>query len=265
MLLVAKVLGDRKARKRHAQARPWRFVHLAVDQRDLRRAQVLLVDDAGARHFVVQVVTFARALADAGEDRHTAVQLGDVVDQLHDDDGFPHAGPTERADLAAFQEGTDQIDHLDTRGEHLRGGRLVRQRRGRAVDRIVLLCLDRPAFVDRGAGHVEHATQDPVADRHADWRPAVLDLVSALEALRTGHGDASNTPVAEVLLHLERHRRRVVLDRILDRQRAVDRGECFGELDVHHRPDDLNDLSRVHASASRLTLPGRRRFPAALG
>src|SRR5438046_361137 len=74
-----------------------------------------------------------------------------------------------------------------------------------------------------------------------------------------------NAPVAEVLLHLERHRRRVVLDRILDRQRAVDRGQCFGELDVHHRPDDLNDLSRVHASASRLTLPGRRRFPAALG
>src|SRR5438046_361138 len=97
MLLVAKVLGARKARKRHAQARPWRFVHLAVDQRDLRRAQVLLVDDAGARHFVVQVVTFARALAHAGEDRHTAVQLGDVVDQLHDDDGLPDAGPTERA------------------------------------------------------------------------------------------------------------------------------------------------------------------------
>src|SRR5207249_5555435 len=124
--------------------------HLAVDQRDLRRPQVLLIDDAGLRHFVVQVVTFSGALPDAGEDRHTAVQLGDVVDQLHDDDGLSDAGPTERADLAALQEGTDQIDHLDARGEYLRGGRLVRQRRGRAVDRIVLFCLDRPAFVDRG-------------------------------------------------------------------------------------------------------------------
>src|SRR5205823_14701719 len=66
---------SREARKRHAQPCPWRFVHLAVDQRDLRRPQVLLIDDAGLRHFVVQVVTFSGALPDAGEDRHTAVQL----------------------------------------------------------------------------------------------------------------------------------------------------------------------------------------------
>ena len=58
----------------------------------------------GLRHLVVQVVAFARALADAGKHRDAAVQLRDVVDQLHDHDGLADAGAAERADLAALQE-----------------------------------------------------------------------------------------------------------------------------------------------------------------
>src|SRR6266478_557715 len=189
VLLVAKVLRDREARERHAEAGPRRFVHLAVDQSDLRRARVLLVDDARPRHFVVQVVTFARALADAGEYRHTAVELGDVVDELHDDDCLPDASTTERADLAALQEGTDQIDHLDARGEHLGGGGLVHQRGRRAVYRIVFLRLDRAAFVDGAAGHVEHATQHAVADRHADRPPTVQVVRGGLQFRRQGFAE----------------------------------------------------------------------------
>ena len=101
--------------QRDAQARARRLVHLAVDERDLRGAQILLVDDAGLRHLVIEVVAFARALADAGEHRDAAVQLGDVVDQLHDDDGLADAGAAERADLAALEERADQVDDLDAR------------------------------------------------------------------------------------------------------------------------------------------------------
>ena len=73
-----------------------------------------------SRHFVVEIVAFAGALAHAGEHRETAVELGDVVDQLHDDDGLADAGAAERADLAALEERADQIDDLDAGGEHLR-------------------------------------------------------------------------------------------------------------------------------------------------
>src|SRR6202790_967613 len=84
-----------------------RLVHLAVDQRAFRargRAVVLLriLVDAGLDHLVVEVVALARALADAGEYRIAAVRLGDVVDQLHDDDGLADAGAAEQADLAAL-------------------------------------------------------------------------------------------------------------------------------------------------------------------
>ena len=33
----------------------------------------------------------------------------------------------------------------------------------------------------------------------------------------------------------------------LNGERVVNRGELVGELDVHHRSDDLNDFSFVHA------------------
>src|ERR1700741_1759904 len=41
-------------------------------------------------HFEPKVVAFARALADAAEDRVTAVLHGDVVDQLHQNNRLAH-------------------------------------------------------------------------------------------------------------------------------------------------------------------------------
>jgi hypothetical protein len=56
------------------------------------------------------------------------VLLGDVVDQLHDDDGLAHAGAAEEADLAALQKGLDQVDDLDAGLEHLFLRRLLVER-----------------------------------------------------------------------------------------------------------------------------------------
>ena len=53
----------------------------------MRLQRVVEVDDAGLDHLVVEVVALAGALADAGEHRHAAMRLGDVVDQLHERDG----------------------------------------------------------------------------------------------------------------------------------------------------------------------------------
>ena len=119
VLFVAEILGHRERGQRHAQTRAGRFVHLAVHQADLGAGLddrqpvrpefrmtlfvLLHLDDAGLDHFVVEIVAFARALTDAGEHRDAAVQLGDVVDQFHDDDGLADAGAAERADLAALQ------------------------------------------------------------------------------------------------------------------------------------------------------------------
>ena len=102
ILFVAEIFRHRESRKRHAQTRARRLVHLAKNQRHLRFAEVLLVDDARLAHFLVKVVALARALAHARKHGDAAMQFGDVVDQFHDHDRLADARATERANLAAF-------------------------------------------------------------------------------------------------------------------------------------------------------------------
>ena len=158
-------------------ARAGRLGHLAVDERGLRLAEVLDVDDARLLELEPEVVALAGALADAGEHRDAAVLLGEVVDQLLDDDGLADAGAAEQADLAAAQVGLEQVDHLDPGLEHLERRALVDERRRRAVDRVALLGLHRPELVHRLADHVQHAAERRRADRHRD-RAAGVDRPS---------------------------------------------------------------------------------------
>ena len=85
----------------------------------LRLREVLDVDDARLLELEPEVVALAGALADAGEHRDAAVLLGEVVDQLLDDDGLADAGAAEEADLAAAQVRLEQVDDLDPGLEHL--------------------------------------------------------------------------------------------------------------------------------------------------
>ena len=97
-LLVAEVLGHRQAGQADPLAGAGRLVHLAEHERRL-------LDDARLGHLVDEVVALAAPLADAGEHRHAGVLLGDVADQLLDDDRLADAGPAEDADLAALRNG----------------------------------------------------------------------------------------------------------------------------------------------------------------
>ena len=97
--------------------------------------RLLDLDDPRLGHFVVEIVALARALAHAREHRNAAVQLGNVVDQFHDDDGFADARAAKRADFAALQERANQVNHLDAGRQNLRVGGLLDQRRRGAVNR----------------------------------------------------------------------------------------------------------------------------------
>ncbi len=86
-------------------------------------------------HLVIEVVALAGALADAGEHRIAAMRLGDVVDQLHDDDGLADAGAAEQSDLAAARVGRKEIDDFDAGDQDLGLGRLVDEFGRGPVDR----------------------------------------------------------------------------------------------------------------------------------
>ena len=164
------------------------------------------VDDAALLELVPEVVAFARAFADAAEHRHAAVLEGDVVDQLHDDDGLADAGAAEQADLAALQVRLEQVDDLDAGLEHLELGRLVLQRRRRTVDRPALLRLHRAIReVDRLAEHVQHAAERLRADRHRDRLAEIDRAHAALHAVGRLHRDRAHAVLAEMLLDFGDH------------------------------------------------------------
>ena len=219
MLLVAEVLGHRERGERDAETGTRRLVHLAVDQTHLGSlveedeisigildGMALLVllhgDDAGLDHFAVEVVTLAGTLADTSEERVTAVSLGDVVDELHDDDGLADAGAAEGAHLATLGEGADQIDDLDSGLEHLGLGVLRDERRSAAVDRKGLVGLDGTALVAGLAEHVEDASENPLAHGDGDRLAKGADGHAALQTLGGGHGEGADPVLAEVLLDL---------------------------------------------------------------
>jgi len=76
-------------------------------------------DDVGLGHFIIEIVALAGALADPGEHRDAAVQLGNVIDQFHDNDGLADACAAESADCCRLQEGANEINDLDAGGQHL--------------------------------------------------------------------------------------------------------------------------------------------------
>ena len=51
---------------------------------------------------MVEVASFAGALTDTREHRHAAMELGDIVNQLHDDDRLAHTGAAERPHFSAL-------------------------------------------------------------------------------------------------------------------------------------------------------------------
>ena len=127
--IVAEVFRQGQRGQSDAGARAGRLVHLAINQRSL-------VDNARLFHFQPEIVAFAGALADAAEDRITAVFHGDVIDQLHENNGLADAGAAEQADLSAAGIGSEQIDDFDAGFERLNFGFLIDEFRSRAMNRI---------------------------------------------------------------------------------------------------------------------------------
>jgi hypothetical protein len=96
------------------------LVHLTEDKGDLGLA--LELNDGGLLHFVVQIVTLTGTLTDTGEDGVTTVGLGDVVDELLDEDSLADTSATEQTNLTTTSVRSEKIDDLDTSLQNLSGG-----------------------------------------------------------------------------------------------------------------------------------------------
>ncbi len=118
LALVAEMLGDSETRQRDAGTGSGRLVHLAEHEGTFRTRGIAVVlggvlVHARLDHLVIEVIAFARALADTGEDRITAMRLRDVVDELLNEHRLADADAAKEADLAAARVRSQQVDDLD--------------------------------------------------------------------------------------------------------------------------------------------------------
>ena len=203
-------------------------------------------DHVRLAHVEPEVVPLARALSDAAEDRQTAVLESDVVDQLHDEHGLSDARSAEQPGLPPPRVGLEQIDHLDTRLEHLRLGGLLQERGGRAVNGPGFCRRDGSELVHGLAEDIHHPPQRAAAHRNLYRTARVFDRHAADHAVRRFHRDGAHAVLPEMLSHLGGD---IDLDPpglavCLDPQGIVDRGKLpLPELHIEHRPDHLDDLS----------------------
>ena len=190
--------------RRDAQARAGRLVHLA-------EGHDRLGDDARLGHLVQEVVALAGTLADAGEDGVAAVLLGDVADQLLDDDRLADAGAAEDADLAALGERRDQVDDLEARLEDLgRGGQLLELRAPRGGSGSASRVSTGP-FSSMGWPSTLNTRPERLRRRPGTviGPPVSMRIGAARQAVGRGHGHGAHPVVAEVLLDLAHERRRL--------------------------------------------------------
>ncbi len=198
--------------------------------------------DVRLDHLVIEVVALACALADTGEHRVAAVHLGDVVDQLHDENRLADAGAAEEADLAALGVRREQIHHLNARHEDLSFRRLFRRSSGAGwwMARLALV-LTGPAS----------STGSPMT---LMMRPSVSsptgtmigEPVSTTSWPRTRpsgavHGDRAHGILAEMLRYLENQ----AVAMVLGFQRIQNRRQMSVELYVDDRAHYLANLANL--------------------
>ena len=211
------------------------------------------LDHIGLDHLIIEIVTFTGSLTHASEHGNSAMQFGNVVDQLHDHNCLADARATKRAHLAALQERAYEVNHLDASAEHLRCGRLILQLRSQTVNGVVnvvsigvFIRLHGALFVHGIAGHVKHAAHHPFTYGHADRLSIVGDVHAAFQTLGGAHGHGAHPVVAKMLLHLERQLGGFALQFVIHRECVVDGGQLLGELRVHYGANNLYNLAFIH-------------------
>ena len=179
------------------------------------------------------------------------MSLGDVVDELHDEDRLAHTGTAKEANLTALGVGLDQVDHLDAREQDLGGGAELVELRSGLVDlpRASRVDLSAGDAVDGLTGHVEEAALDGLARRHTHGTAHYTHGHAALQTLGGVHGDGADGVLTDVLLALH-DERGLTFPVHLEGFQDLGEGHAGGETDVHDRTDDLLDGTDVLAHCS---------------
>ena len=190
---------------------------------------------------MVQVVAFPRTLAHTGEHGITPVGLGDVVDQLHDQDGFAHTGAAEQTDFSTLGIGCQQVHNLNPRHQNFRIGGLVLKIGGFAVNAPAGLALNSLALVNGVAQHVKNTAQGFFAHGHSNGGPAVHNVLTTGQTVGYIHGQTADFTVTQMLRNLQNQQ----LAMIVHMQGVFDIRQRGGKFNINYGPHNLGNFSYV--------------------
>ena len=248
---ISEVLGHGQRGQSDSKTSSWRLVHLTEHHARLFNHLASRLADFGFLHFQPQVGPFASALSHTSKNRIAAVSASNSSDQLLQNNRLAQTCTAEQTGLTTSNERGEQVDNFDTGLENFRVGRQLGYLWSLAMDRPIIIRLNRTTLIDRLTQNVEDASQcsDANWDRH---RLAQVDAIQAThESVRTTECNASNTTATEVLLHFGCQ---VDLNALLfafNFDCVVNRGQiAFRKLCVKRRANNLTNSSYVFCSTN---------------
>ena len=202
---------------------------------------------------MVEVVTFTSTFTNTGKHGVTAVSLSDVVDELHHVNGFTHTGTAEQTDLTAFSERANKVNNLNAGFKQVNGRAQFVELRSGTVNRHTFFFTDFAGFVNRTSQNVHDSAEGLRTNRNHNAVSESLNGHTALETFRRTHSNGSYYAVSKLLLHFKGQAffSQLVVFVLFKNECVVNFGHFVArELDVHHRADDLYDLSDTHRYSS---------------
>jgi hypothetical protein len=166
---------------------------------------------------------------------------GDVVYELHYQNGLADAGAAEEPYLPALQVRCQEVNDLDAGLEDLHRGRLLVEGGRRTVYGVGLFVLDRPPLVDRLPQDVQYPPERALSNGHGNACARVQGIGPADKTLGRVHRYASYPVLADMLRDLgHKVPLLVAYARVGDLYGVVyGRQPARRELYVEHRPDYL--------------------------
>ena len=117
-----------------------RLVHLAVYKSSL-------VDNARLFHFAPQIVAFTSTFANACEYGIAAVCSSNVMDKLHNNNGFTYASTAEQTDFTAHCIRSDKVNDFNAGFQNFSSCSLLVKARSRSMNRPVISCFNRSVIM----------------------------------------------------------------------------------------------------------------------
>mmetsp|Transcript_71296 Transcript_71296/g.119324 ORF Transcript_71296/g.119324 Transcript_71296/m.119324 type:complete len:393 (-) Transcript_71296:21-1199(-) len=242
---VTEVLSHGQGSLSHTSTSTRGLIHLPIHQHALGLA--LQVNHLGSHHLQVQICALTGTLTDTGKHRETTMSLGDIVDQLHDNDSLPDTSSSEKPNLTTLAVWQNQVNNLDTSDQHLILTRLLGQGGSDSVNGPGHRVANWTTLINSGTHNVEDTTQGGVTNGHLDLISSVRNRGSETQHVRGAHANAPGGLGVQVLHNL--HGQQLSGDFRIDSQGSEHRRNTTLKLHVNDSTNNLLHISDLTRSS----------------